>query len=321
VKEKSIGYILENTKKKIKGVKLYNIMNSANTEVRFYDMYSEWWHPGSSTETVYDINGENPVTTTTHYDYENPFHKNLTKTTTVDSKGKTIITTNQYPHDLPSGIDGTTPTIISSMVADHVIDPVIKSHTTVNGEVIKGSINNYTVETHTDGNNVSNNMYLPLNVKTLKIGTTSEFENRLEFAEYDNNGHILQVQKPDGTPVSYIWGYNNEYPIAKIENATYSQVSSQVANLQGLSNLDDDHCLDTETCDENNLRSALNILRNTLPNAMVTTYTYDPLIGVTSMTDPKGYTVYYEYDDFNRLEQVVDADGYILSENEYNYKQ
>jgi YD repeat-containing protein len=54
---------------------------------------------------------------------------------------------------------------------------------------------------------------------------------------------------------------------------------------------------------------------------MVTTYTYDPLIGVTSITDPKDYTVYYEYDDFNRLKQVKDADGKILSENEYNYKQ
>lgn len=53
---------------------------------------------------------------------------------------------------------------------------------------------------------------------------------------------------------------------------------------------------------------------------MVTTYTYDPLIGVTSITDPKGYTTYYEYDDFNRLKRVKDADEKILSQSEYHYK-
>ena len=55
--------------------------------------------------------------------------------------------------------------------------------------------------------------------------------------------------------------------------------------------------------------------------SMVTTYTYDPLIGITSATDPRGYTTYYDYDGFGRLNQVKDADGHILSANEYNYKQ
>jgi YD repeat-containing protein len=53
---------------------------------------------------------------------------------------------------------------------------------------------------------------------------------------------------------------------------------------------------------------------------MITTYTHDPLIGVTSMTDPREDTVYYRYDAFNRLIEVKDRDGNILSENTYNYK-
>jgi YD repeat-containing protein len=44
------------------------------------------------------------------------------------------------------------------------------------------------------------------------------------------------------------------------------------------------------------------------------------LIGVTSSTDPRGQTVYYEYDAFNRLEKVKDQDGRILTKNEYHYK-
>ena len=57
-----------------------------------------------------------------------------------------------------------------------------------------------------------------------------------------------------------------------------------------------------------------------LVNAMITTYTYDPLVGVTSVTDPRGQTVYYQYDAFGRLEYVKDKDGNLLSKNEYNHK-
>jgi YD repeat-containing protein len=55
-------------------------------------------------------------------------------------------------------------------------------------------------------------------------------------------------------------------------------------------------------------------------NAQMTTYTYDPLIGVTSITDAKGDTITYTYDSFGRLQNVKDKDGNILSENEYHYK-
>ena len=53
---------------------------------------------------------------------------------------------------------------------------------------------------------------------------------------------------------------------------------------------------------------------------MVTTYTYDPLVGVTSITDPKGYTTYFNYDEHGRLKQVKDTNQFLLSENFYHYK-
>ena len=53
---------------------------------------------------------------------------------------------------------------------------------------------------------------------------------------------------------------------------------------------------------------------------MVTTYTYKPLVGISSITDPKGYITTYEYDELNRLKFVKDRDGNIISENIYKYK-
>uniref|UniRef100_UPI003F6BF285 RHS repeat domain-containing protein n=1 Tax=Polaribacter sp. TaxID=1920175 RepID=UPI003F6BF285 len=148
---------------------------------------------------------------------------------------------------------------------------------------------------------------------------TNPLEGRVVYHEYDNKGNPIEVSKKDGTHIVYIWGYNKTQPIAKIENATYSQVQSQVANLQTRSNNDNDRTQGTFG-NEGQLRNALTALRNSLPNSQVTTFTYDPLIGVTSITDPRGQTIYYHYDSFNRLEFVKDNEGNILSKNEYNYK-
>lgn len=54
-------------------------------------------------------------------------------------------------------------------------------------------------------------------------------------------------------------------------------------------------------------------------DAQITTYTYDPLAGMTSETDSRGYTIYYEYDDLQRLRNVKDNDGNIVKSICYNY--
>jgi hypothetical protein len=53
-------------------------------------------------------------------------------------------------------------------------------------------------------------------------------------------------------------------------------------------------------------------------NALMMTYTYYPLIGITSGCDSKNYTSYYVYDGLGRLQYVKDADGNILKTYEYH---
>jgi len=55
-------------------------------------------------------------------------------------------------------------------------------------------------------------------------------------------------------------------------------------------------------------------------DAQMTTYTYDPLVGMTSSTDAKSETTYYEYDPFQRLMNIKDKDGNIIKHYDYNYQ-
>jgi hypothetical protein len=53
--------------------------------------------------------------------------------------------------------------------------------------------------------------------------------------------------------------------------------------------------------------------------ALMTTYTYAPLIGLTSQCDANNRITYYEYDQMNRLMLVRDQDKNILKQICYNY--
>lgn len=55
-------------------------------------------------------------------------------------------------------------------------------------------------------------------------------------------------------------------------------------------------------------------------NAEMTTYTYEPLIGLTSQCDANNRIIYYSYDNFNRLFIVKDQDNRILNKYCYNYQ-
>jgi YD repeat-containing protein len=54
--------------------------------------------------------------------------------------------------------------------------------------------------------------------------------------------------------------------------------------------------------------------------ALMTTYTYDPLIGSTSSASPNSILSYYEYDPLGRLKALRDADGKIIKRIDYKYQ-
>ncbi|CAN5148978.1 hypothetical protein BH09BAC3_BH09BAC3_25460 [soil metagenome] len=55
-------------------------------------------------------------------------------------------------------------------------------------------------------------------------------------------------------------------------------------------------------------------------DAQMSTYTFDPVVGMTSATDQNNYTSYYKYDKLHRLKYIVDFEGNILKRFEYHYQ-
>lgn len=67
-----------------------------------------------------------------------------------------------------------------------------------------------------------------------------------------------------------------------------------------------------------NLSGQIDEVRFYPATAQMTTYTYDPLIGMTSQCDIKNETTYYEYDNYGRLKLTRDRDKNIRKQIEYN---
>jgi len=55
-------------------------------------------------------------------------------------------------------------------------------------------------------------------------------------------------------------------------------------------------------------------------DALLKTYTYQPLVGMTSEIDVNGKTTYYQYDEFQRLKYIRDQNNNIIKSNSYHYK-
>lgn len=159
--------------------------------------------------------------------------------------------------------------------------------------------------------------------KSYRLNTSlngSSFEQDLEVKSYTPNGNPIEVADRSGMTTIYLWSYNDRYLVAEIKNATLSQVSNAVSTIFGTTI---DGLAVAGSPSPANLRN----LRNNanLSGAMVTTWTYTPLIGVTSQTDPSGQSTFYDYDGLGRLKEVYRYEGNSVSSsnkrilNQYTY--
>lgn len=127
---------------------------------------------------------------------------------------------------------------------------------------------------------------------------------------YHAKGRVQAVTNAGGQVTTYVWGYSFREVVAEVVNATPAEVETALGNKM-LGSINDASSLDSVKI------AALNGLRAALPAARVTTWVYKPHVGLLSVTDPSGRTIYHEYDENNRLIRKKDAQGNILEEYEY----
>lgn len=255
---------------------------------------------------------EGTVVTSTIFNYSNPSHLQLTSQIRTNSTGEILETKYFYAPDA----EVASRPFITDLKAANMIGIPLDTQTFKAGVKIAEQLTNY------DKSAATSNLLLPRTVYENK-GTGAidlNFDKKITYDLYDDRGNVLQYTPDNGIPVSIIWGYSKTQPIAKIDNVAYTSIpAGTITNLQTLSNADSDNCL-TVNCTEQLLRSGLDTFRNSLPGAFISTYTYNPLIGVTSITDPKGICTYYEYDLYSRLRFVKDKDLNVLQKYCYNYR-
>lgn len=286
-----------------------------NLDIMMYENLSYRHYLKSQTTTDY-ING-NPVETKTEYFYNNPSHYQLTNQKTIFPDTTSQETEYKYASDFAS-----TDAVASNMVTDNMIGIPLQTEIKENGTPISKTKTAYGKDATT------NNLILPISVSSLDL-KTNIMEKAITYNQYDNKGNIQQYTlNPDangnGIPVTIIWGYNQTRPIAKIEGIGYNALMAVSGISALITDLQTKSAADIDDGTELTLLTALdNFRKNTnLSGYQITTYTYNPLIGVTSITPPSGIREVYIYDNANRLQEVREQNttGNLLKEYQYHYK-
>jgi len=214
------------------------------------------------------------------------------------NNGSNIVTEYKYPFQNP-----TNPYI--EMVTKNILSPVIeKTIYRYNDQLPQKTITNYY--------KWPSGLITPQTIQTQFYPQVSP-DTRVTYESYDKHGNPLSIIKDGDARIIYVWSYGGQYPIAEIKNATYDQVSNAIPGFIS-------YITSTSNPSDVMLNSMSSSLRSGLPNAQVTTYTYKPLVGMTSKITPNGVVTTYEYDSFNRLKLIKDKDGKIIQSFEYNYQ-
>jgi len=233
-----------------------------------------------------DTNDDDTDTETVTSDVTGLLHYSLA----TDSSDDLLMTKYSYPGNLPA--------TYNSLITANMLNVPVKTKT-FEQDFLLGS-----------QRTVFNGKY-PQSIATEKGGVNNSSEERLTFVKYSAGigKNLLEAKRPNDESISYIWSYDQRYLVAKVENATFSEVAQALGVSEST----------LENFPESSL-AQLNTLRTGLPQSLVTTYTYIPQVGVKTITDPRGYVLTYEYDDYHRLRKIIDQDGKVVEKYEYNTK-
>ncbi|KMQ59538.1 hypothetical protein ACM46_20885 [Chryseobacterium angstadtii] len=286
-----------------------NLEHLDNLIVNEYRSVS-YWHYLKSQKTTDYLDGI-PVKTETEYFYNNPSNYQLSRQKTTSSDGRINETAYSYAHEKANQL----------MIGKNMVGiPLETVASQTIGSTTKIISKTETLYPASLPSAETGNLILPRLVRLYDM-PNSAVSTEIKYDKYDTSGNILQYTEKTGAPVAFVWGYGGTQPIAQIEGITYDQLSGLGITSSIVSASDQDA---SNPDAEPAFITALDTFRNhaALKGYKVTTFTYDLLKGVTSITPPSGIREFYTYDVYGRLKEIRENDknGNILKEYKYNFK-
>ena len=274
--------------------------------IQKYEIPVQWSY--LSKETVVDYIGQDSVVVVNNYMHDSPNHVFLTEKTTNNREGNSVVSKLSYPQDYDNVEN------IKTLKENNILAIPIETRKYQNGTLVSGTQKRFSdsgqlVDVYEFDSGISDVVFDKYKPYT--------FSPKASVTYYSNN-KIKSVTKENNLTTYYAWAYNFQYPVVKIESASkeidIDKIQSDISAcvLTGKNNKSD---IDSD------LEKIIDCVSSQISSDnMVNYYTYCPLIGMTTQTDPNGVTTYYEYDGLGRLKYVLDANRNIISSNSYQYK-
>jgi len=279
----------------------HTTITAAAYDCSSYSRFRKWLYIDSIKTRTYDINGLNYTEELEVSEYSNPGFPLLTRSSKSSSDGTLLTVSYKYPFDF------STINTYAQMISKYMVAPIIEEAKFKNSSFVESTTTNF--------KNWINNVFAPDSIVT-KTGSYPS-TTRIKYWDYDPNGNVLSLSKKDGPKNCFIWGYGGKFPIAQVINMDYSVVKSILGETAITNFRNNVNPTDAQVA---LFIAPLRAYINQGNVASIKSFTYNLMTNVTSQTDAKGQTTYYEYDEFQRMKNVKDQNGNILKNNIYHYK-
>ena len=276
-----------------------------------------------SRETFFSSQEQPQHSTFVTFEYDNPEHLQLTSSSQRKSNGNLFTTFYKYPADYSN--EQCSQVVLqmkgaaflhANQIENHVVekldgDDFLTNQTIIAYDLFGGRILPKTIAVRElDRPLLLSNFshYAPVNNFTENDFTTLTLS-------YYPSGNVKEIAKDDDYTVSYLWGYQNHFPIGEFKNASYAHVASVFGDA---------------TIDQLSLSTDAQYIRSTfayrisnvaLNQSEIKYFTYNPITGISTSGDQNGITQFYEYDSTGRLVLVRDNNSNIQKHFSYGYKK
>jgi hypothetical protein len=267
------------------GNQYINLMAAFNTHTYSYLLDSQ--------ETTEYISAGNSIRSENRIRY-NSDKMVASKTLLQPNQGDSIRTEYKYPRNY-SGSP------YANMVTLNILSPLV-SQKTIYYPSAKWEEQKYNY-----GQVPNANFYKPLQ---LQLTNSQGLNLTKAHYTYNSSGNPISIVQNESDTIIYLWGYLHNFPIAEIRNASLNEVYSKTGGATTV------NAIAGSIAPSGDDFALINNLRTQLPNAQITTYTYKPLVGMLTATDPRGAVTYYQYDNFGRLQET-----YYYEDNNLNKKR